>query len=117
MMTTYAIAGSQIEYPLYKPGDGDDGYNPCKIATPNDIFDETTSCYPGLAIKDLGYFCIGIDQRGSGDSFFTTNKLGDNPPIYQVYHDVSDIGEEIEKHGMVKIADSFSEFFSKAKVR
>jgi len=115
MLTKYPVAGAQIEYPFYEP-DGDyDGCLSIGIAKPQDILNETLECYPGLAIKDLGYFCIGLDLTGSGDQFFTTNKKGDDPPVYMAYHDVSDIGQEIEEHGMEKIANSFSDFFTKAK--
>jgi hypothetical protein len=40
---------------------------------------------------------------------------GDNPAVYQVYHDVSQDGEVVEREGMNKIADSLSEFFAKAR--
>ena len=112
----FPIAGCEIDYPFYEPESDYDGCLSCKIATAEVVFTETTLYYPGFAIKDLGYFCIGTDSSGGGDPFFTSNKLGDNPPIYQVYHDVSDIGKEIEKYGMIKIADSFSDFFAKARL-
>jgi len=36
--------------------------------------------------------------------------------VYQVYHDVSDIGTVVEREGMVKVAGSLVEFFMKARV-
>jgi hypothetical protein len=117
LLANYPIAGAQIDYKFYEAKDEYDGCILFECAKPQNILDETLNAYPGIAIKDLGYFCVGLDSTGSGNPFFTTNRQGDNPPIYIVYHDVSDIGEEIEKNGMVKVADSFSELFSKAKVR
>ena len=69
---------------------------------------------PGLAIRKLGYTCLAIDPTGGGDPYFMKTSEGDNPPVYQVYHDVSQIGSVIEQEGMKKIADSLSEFFEKA---
>jgi hypothetical protein len=40
---------------------------------------------------------------------------GNNPPVFLVYHDVSDNGSIIEKEGMVKIADSLVDFFERAR--
>jgi hypothetical protein len=111
LLVDYPLAGVEIEYDLVN-----DNFS-FVFAKPQDIFNETEKLYPGIAIKDLGYFCIGLDCTGSGDPIFSTNRKGDNPPIFIVYHDVSDIGEEIERDGMVKIADSFSDFFAKAKIR
>lgn len=115
LFSTYPLSGAQIDYRQYEPEDEYDGYVDFKIASPQDIYNETQECYPGIAIKELGYFCFGIDPTGSGDQYFTTSKEGDNPPVFQVYHDVSDIGVEIERNGMTKIATSLSEFFLKAR--
>jgi hypothetical protein len=79
-----------------------------------DIYSETEECYPGLAIRDLGYACLAIDPTGSGDPYFMRVADGDNPPVFQVYHDVSDVGTVIEQEGMIKIADSLSELFTNA---
>ncbi|HEY4108610.1 hypothetical protein, partial [Puia sp.] len=90
---------------------------PIEIATANNIYSESVECYPGLAITDLGYACLAIDPTGGGDPYFMKVAEGDNPSVYQVYHDVSDVGTEIEAMGMIKIANSLSEFFGKARIR
>ena len=115
LLSTYPLAGLYLDHPLYKAEDDDDGYISLKIATPRDIYSETEECYPGLAIRDLGYACFAIDPIGSGDPYFIKVADGDNPPVYQVYHDVGNTGTEIEAHGMVKIANSLTEFFDNAR--
>jgi hypothetical protein len=107
MYSKFPLSGSMLDF---------DGYVTIELATLQNIYDEMEMCYPGIAIKDLGYFCIGIQAASSGDHYFTTSKLGDNPPVFQVYHDVSDEGAEIEKHGMEQIAESLSDFFTKARI-
>ena len=67
--------------------------------------------YPGCAIFKHGYIGIGEDPTGSGDPYFIKTDEGDNPPVYQIYHDVSDKGEEILKHGKELIANKFSDIF------
>lgn len=77
------------------------------------VQDEFYDLYPGCAIGRLGYLCIGEDPTGSGDPYFINIKDGDNPPVYQVYHDAGDVGEEIIEHGCVKIANKLSDLFSR----
>ena len=116
LLSSYPISGGEIDFPLYEPEDDYDGCIVIEFAKTDDIVAETCECYPGLAIKERGYFCFGTDPTGGGDPFFIQYNKGDNPPVFQVYHDVSDEGEVIEKEGMEKIADSLSDFFDKARV-
>jgi hypothetical protein len=75
------------------------------------VQDEFYELYPGCAIGKLGYICIAEDPTGSGDPYFINIYEGDNPPVYQIYHDVSDIGEEIIQGGREKIVNQLSELF------
>ena len=72
--------------------------------------------YPGLAIFEMGYICIASDPTGGGDPYFININEGDNPAVYQIYHDVSDLGEEIIAEGRKMIATSFSELFIRGKL-
>lgn len=117
LYSAFPLSGAQLEFPQYEPDEDYDGFVSLELATPQNIFDEMELYYPGIVIKDLGYFCIAVDPAGSGDQYYTTSTQGDNPPVFQVFHDVSDNGEEIEKHGMEKIADTLSDFFAKARLR
>jgi hypothetical protein len=64
----------------------------------------------------MGYICLALDMSGGGDPFFIKVTETDNPPVYQVYHDVGETPEAIEENGMLKIADSLADFFIKARV-
>jgi hypothetical protein len=88
-----------------------------RLARIEDIYNETELAYPGFAIREMGYVCLATDSTGGGNPYFIKVSAGDNPPVYQVYHDVSDIGVEIEEKGMEKIAGSLAEFFTRAKIR
>jgi len=116
LLSSYPLTGTEIDFPLYEPDNDYDGHISIQFAETDGIFSETSECYPGIAISGLGYFCFGTDPSGGGNPFFIQNNKGDNPPVFQVYHDVSDEGEVIEKEGMEKLADSLSDFFDKARV-
>ena len=116
LLSTYPLAGAYLDYPVYEADDEYDGYTSLRLARSSDIYSETEKCYPGLAIRKLGYACLATDPTGGGDPYFMKVSEGDNPPVYQVYHDVSEIGSVIVEKGMRKIADSLTDFFSKARV-
>jgi len=116
LLSRYPLAGAYLDYPVYEPDSNDDGYQSIRFARARDIYSESEKCCPGLAIRKLGYTCLAIDPTGGGDPYFMKTSEGDNPPVYQVYHDVSQIGSVIEQEGMKKIADSLSEFFEKARI-
>lgn len=67
--------------------------------------------YPGCAIGNLGFICIGECPIGSGNPYFISIDEGKNPPVYQIYHDVSDIGEKIVEKGKSKIVEKLSDLF------
>lgn len=76
---------------------------------------ESIQCYPGLAILDRGYINVGSDSFG-GNPYFIPNDRGEDPPIYQIYHDVSDNADEILQSGRREVASSLSRFFRDAFV-
>lgn len=72
-------------------------------------------CYPGLAIRELGYVCIGGCTLGSGDQYYICSSDGANPPVYQIYHDVSDVADEIIAGGREIVFQKLSELFDAAE--
>ncbi len=114
MITTYPISGLELAYQAYPPGQDDDGLMWLELLSPKDIYWETNEAHPGAAIQALGYFCIGGDASGGGNPYFIPTTQGNNPPVFQVYHEVSNNPEEIEQGGMQKIAESLSQLFDNA---
>ena len=78
------------------------------------IRSESLECYPGIAILERGYINVGSDLVGSGDSFFIPTGEGQDPPVYQVYHDVSDQADEILEEGRLEVSPSLSSLFQAA---
>ena len=83
---------------------------------PNNIRSESLECYPGLAILERGWINVASDSGGSGDPYFIPTDQGDNPPVFQVYHDVGDKAEVILAEACRLAAPSLSDLFRQAKV-
>ncbi|MTB49771.1 SMI1/KNR4 family protein [Lewinella sp. W8] len=105
-LTTFPINGLIIDFEV-----NPDDERSIEFVGFEGVQDEFYDLYPGCAIGQLGYICIGEDPTGSGDPYFINIHEGENPPVYQIYHDVSDVGEEIIQGGRDKVAGQLSELF------
>ncbi len=76
---------------------------------------EMLECYPGMAIRECGYICVAGCTLASGDQYYICNSDGDDPPLYQIYHDVSDVADEIIADGREVAFARLSELFETAK--
>ena len=72
---------------------------------------EMLECYPGIAIREHGYICVAGCTFGSGDQYYICNSDGENPPLYQIYHDVSEVADEIINQGREMIFPKLSDLF------
>lgn len=111
-----------VKYPFAKmnlklpdPEDADGEYS-LTISPPEWIESELFELMPGCCIAELGYISIAEDANGSGDPYFININEGTNPPVYQIYHDISEEAHEIIKEGKVKIANSLSELLDKSTI-
>jgi hypothetical protein len=86
-------------------------------STPEQLRSESLESHPGLAILKRGFINVALCAHGSGDPYFIPTDKGDNPPLYQVYHDVSDKADEIIAEGLQLVSASLSEFFRTATVQ
>ncbi len=105
-LTTFPINGLIIDFNV-----NPDDERSLEFVGFEGIQEEFYELYPGCAIGKLGYICIAEDPTGSGDPYFINIHEGDNPSVYQIYHDVSNLGEEIIQEGREKIAHQLSELF------
>ncbi len=83
------------------------------VSDARNILAESRDFYPGVGILPAGYINFG-DSDGSGDPYFLCVHEGEDPPLYQVYHDAGVDAVTILSHGRERIAASLSEFFSLA---
>jgi hypothetical protein len=72
-------------------------------------------CYPGLTVRELGYVCVAGCVYRSGDQYYICNADGGDPPLYQLAHDISDVGATIIANGRYTIFDRLSDFFDAAR--
>ena len=116
LLVRYPIGLLEIGWRADPPEEGYDGIAWMELADPKGIRSESLECYPGLAILEKGWINIASDSMGSGDPYFIPTYEGNNPPVFQVYHDVSDKGEVILAEGRRLVAPSLSELFNHATI-
>ena len=115
LLATFPLCGLELGWHDDDDEDTDDVWW-MLWSTPEHLRGESLEAYPGLAILERGYINVALCAHGSGDPYFIPTDKGENPPIYQVYHDVSDEADEILKEGLKLVSASLSEFFETAKV-
>ena len=116
LLTSVPLCGLELGWQSYEPEEDDDGISWMAWSSPDEIKSESVDAYPGLAILEKGFINVALDAMGGGDPYFLPTDQGDDPPLYQVYHDISDNAEEILKEGLELVAASLSEFFNTAKI-
>jgi hypothetical protein len=115
LLVGYSLAGLEIGWQADDPNDDYDGVAWMQWSDPKNIRSESLECYPGLAILERGWINVASDIGGS-DPYFIPTDRGDDPPVFQVYHDVSDQADVILAEGCRQVAPSLSELFLKAKL-
>ena len=116
LLVSTALSGLELGWQAYEPKGDFDGVNWLTISDAKNLRSESLECYPGLAILDRGFINIASCAVGSGDPYFVLVNDGDDPPVYQVYHDVSDQPDAILAQGRRLVSGSVSEFFQSARV-
>jgi hypothetical protein len=116
LFTTVPMSGLEFGWQAFEPEGDYDGMAVLEWADADGIRSESLKCYPGCAIRDLGYINVGSDSSGGGDPYFVNIHEGNDPPLYQIYHDVSDQAVFIIAKGRRVVSPKLSEFFLSAQV-
>lgn len=112
MLVTRPICGMEFEW----PDPNDDGeFVGVEWMDIRNMRSEMLECYPGLAIRPNSYICVAGCTLGSGDQYYICGNGGDDPPVYQIYHDVSDVADEIIANGRSVIFERLSQLFDVAR--
>lgn len=112
VLTTHPICGVELEW----PDPNDDGeFVGVEWMDIRNMRSEMLECYPGLAIRPNGYICIAGCTLGSGDQYYICGSDGDDPPVYQIYHDVSDVADEIIANSRAVVFEKLSQLFDVAR--
>ena len=117
LITTYPICGLELGWLSSTPDEEDDGVSWMTWSEPTRMRKEMLEYYPGIAICKHGYFNVASCSHGTGDQYFMPTRKGDDPPVVQVAHDVSDDAEVILRDGTYVVAERLSELFTNALVR
>jgi len=114
LVTTVPLCGLELGWKAYDPAPGFDGVMWMEWSDADNIRSDSLECYPGLAILKHGYINVASCSQGSGDPYFICVKQGDDPPLYQVYHDIGDKSKVILAKGRRQVASTLSQFFCDA---
>jgi hypothetical protein len=110
LLTAIPLCGLRLGWQAYPPEPGFDGVLWVEVSDAAGILSESLELYPGLAITPAGYVNFG-GSDGSGDPYFICAYEGDDPPLYEVYHDVGSEAEAILAEGRTVVSPRLSEFF------
>lgn len=116
LFETVPLSGLELQWQAFEP-DGDyDGVAIVEWSDVRGIRSESLECFPGCVIRNEGYANVGGDAGGGGDPYFVNVYEGIDPPLYQVYHDVSDQAAKIIADARRVVSPKLSEFFRSARV-
>ena len=113
LLAAVPICGLRLGWQAYPPQADFDGVQWVEVSDAAGILSESLELYPGLAIAPAGYVNFG-GSDGSGDPYFVCAHEGDDPPLYEVYHDVGPEAEAILAEGRKLVSPRLSEFFQVA---
>lgn len=111
LIMTVPICHLELGRQAFEPEDDFDGIDWMEFCDDRGIISESVDCYPGLAILEKGYLNIAADSMGGGNPYFIDITKGDDPPVYQVCHDVSDTPEIIIARAMNLVSEHLSDLF------
>lgn len=108
------LCGLELGWQTCDPEPDFDGIEWVEVSDADRILWESLEGYPGLAILPAGYVNFGGDVGGGGDPYFIPINEGEDPPVYQVYHDVGSDAATILAEGRRLVAPRLSDFFRSA---
>jgi hypothetical protein len=110
------LCGIELGWQAYEPHGDYDGIAIIEWSDARGIRSESLECYPGCAVRSAGYVNVGGDGGGGGDPYFVSIHEGEDPPLYQIYHDVSDQAAKIIAEARRVVSPKLSEFLASARV-
>ena len=116
LLTTVPLCGLEFGWQAFDAEPRFDGIQWLEWSDAQGIRIESLEGYPGIAILGHGYINVASCSGGTGDPYFVCVNEGSDPPIYQVYHDISDKPELILAEGRRVVAPTLSQFFREALV-
>lgn len=116
LLSSVPLCGLRLGWQAYDPQPNFDGVLWVEVSNAHVILSESLEAYPGVAILPAGYVNFGGGD-GSGDPYFICTGEGEDPPLYEVYHDVSSEAETILAEGRKLVSTRLSEFFNVAVLK
>ena len=120
LITTLPICNLELGWQRSEPEDDFDGIEGVQILDV-DLLDEINcDSYPGIYLTPARYLVIGYGSSWAGNCFVIPTDQGEDPPLYEVWHDVAqnteDLIRAIQSGQCSKVAERLSEFMNTAKI-
>jgi hypothetical protein len=113
LLSVVPLCGLRLGWQAYDPEPDADGVLWVEVSDAGGILSESLELYPGVGILSAGYVNFG-GSDGSGDPYFICAHEGDDPPLYEVYHDAGSEAETILAEGRKLVSPHLSAFFRAA---
>src|SRR5262249_12025880 len=85
--------------------------------TPDQIIDEATNTYPGIAAIRCRYLPVGSCLVGSGDPYFLKIDESGDPAIVRIPHEAAKAdNDELDESRVEIVCSSLAEFLKRAKL-
>lgn len=121
LLAKYPLTGLELGWLAYPEECGDDQLSWVEFSDINTLRELNTVSFPGVLLNPLGYFVFAYGATYAGNCLAFNVADGDNPPIYEIWHDVASNKDEMLKSiaqlkGVTKISVCLSDFFKNAVV-
>lgn len=114
LLSSVPLCGLELGWEAYEPAPDFDGVLWVEVSDAAGILSESLELYPGIAILQAGYINFA-GGAGSGDPYFLDARAGDDPPLYEVYHDVvSEVVDTLPDEGRKLVLPRLSKFLETA---
>jgi len=87
-----------------------------KWLSPEQMINETTEAFPGIAAASLGYLAIGMCLGGSGDPYFVKSTSGSDLLLVRIPHDAVNGEQRLREYLVEIVSANLSEFLDKARI-
>jgi hypothetical protein len=118
-VTQLPVSGIEVGWLAFPDVEEFDGIEWVTVLDARLLSECNLDSYLGNLLRPLGYFSFGYGSSWSGNCFAFNPEEGEDPPVYEVWHDAAGNSNEMRKaienkEGVKMVSKSFSSFFNDA---
>ncbi len=118
-VTQLPVSGIEVGWLAFPDEKEFDGVEWVTILDANLLSECNLRSYLGNLLRPIGYFSFGYGSSWAGNCFAFNPEEGNDPPVYEIWHDAASNSNEMikaieNKKGVKIVSTSFSNFFNDA---